>query len=244
MLKQYINKTIILFILTFPVHLQAGQLGISPLKVQLTSEVQVQALTLRNLTDDPIVVAIKPYHWQQQDNIDRYKLANDLIISPPIVKIRGKSSQIIRVGLREPLHAPSEIGTEEPYRIYVQEVLDQTTAAKSQLAVALRLGIPVFVQRGNPVAADVTWRLTRTATGAKVTASNKGGQHLIVHNLSLNNRDSTTPVYSEKVFQYLLPGTTYQWEIKATDTKLVNLDNLVLAAKTTPKVAATKPSLV
>jgi len=193
---------------------RAGQLAVDPVRLDLSTQAPVAALTVRNAGAEPVLMQLEPLAWSQQDGEDRYTASDDLLATPPIFTVPPGGGQIVRVGLRRPVNSLSE----QSYRLFLQEQ-PRPAAAPSEPSVSLRtilrIGVPVFVAPAAPARADLRWRATRTGEGLRVEATNTGNVHA-----KLIGLDVSAPVDDKKlnVFEglaYVLPGNSRHWLVQA-----------------------------
>jgi len=187
----------------------AGTFSISPLRVEFSASVKVGALTIRNQEDSPVVVQAQAMLWEQGDGQDRLTPTRDVLVSPAVFTVPGNGSQLVRLALRVPADARRELS----YRVILTEVPQQPKPGYTGLNVALRLSLPVFVAPAEAATPQLEWSASRDADGAiSITARNTGDAHDRV--LSFQAASSTgTPVASEEVAAYLLPGQSRTWRL-------------------------------
>jgi fimbrial chaperone protein len=147
--------------------------------------------------------------WTQPDGEDSYAPTADILATPPVFTVAPNSEQIVRIALRR---APAG-NRELPYRIFFQEVPPAPKPGSNTLNVALRVGIPVFVQtRCDETRPALRWSATRIASGdIALTAENTGCMHVQVTGLSVQFGDGAfVPVSAIK---YVLPGNRMTWTV-------------------------------
>ncbi len=192
----------------------AGSLQVDPVRIDLSAAEKTAAITLRNAGAEPIVVQIDALAWAQELGNDVYTPTSGLLVTPPIVTIPASGEQLVRTALRG---AP-EASRETAFRIYFQEVPPPPKPGFRGLQVALRIGIPVFVQpaAGN-AAPRPQWRAVRTDAGqVHVSVANDGNGHLKVSALQLFAPGAERALASEEL-AYVLPGQRREWLIPVAD---------------------------
>lgn len=190
---------------------QAGTVVVSPVRATLSTSQQVGALTVRNNGTEPTVVQLEVLSWSQQDAKDVYAPTREILATPPIFTVAPGGSQIVRVGLRRAPDAQRELS----YRLYLQEVPPPPKPDFQGLQVALRIGVPVFVQPAAAARPVLRWQLSRTPQGPlKLALSNEGNAHIQVANFRLVP-PGREPLPTVQVAAYLLPGQTRDWLVEA-----------------------------
>jgi fimbrial chaperone protein len=195
----------------------AAEWNIDPIRVDLSSEQKSATITIRNNSDHASSIQIKVVAWSQLDGKDVYVATRDLVVSPPLVTIEPKSDQVVRVALRRAASNSKEL----VYRIHVQELPTQQEFASTGVQVALRIGLPVFVQplQGN-AKAKMLWQVSRTAEDdLKIIMKNQGNAHVKVSGFSLYREGSTQAIGGETVSSYVLPGQVHAWLLKPDPAK-------------------------
>jgi len=189
----------------------AANIQVDPLSIQLSTQKPIQSLTLSNFDNTPLNVQIKAFAWSQnQQGEDIYQPTADLLISPPIATIAAGGQQLVRMGLTKKLF-PTAV--EKAYRIYIQEIPHKQPAAEKQtLYMALRIGLPIFIEPLKAAKAELAWSSTRSATNEiLLTAKNTGAAHLKLFQLKL--QDTQKHHYQVDALHYILPGNSYTWTI-------------------------------
>lgn len=191
---------------------QAGSFQVAPVRATLSTAQPVAALTVRNDGTEATVVQLELMSWAQRDGQDVYTATREILATPPIFTVPAGASQVVRIGLRRPPDGQRELS----YRVYMQEVPPPPQPGFQGLQVALRIGIPIFVQP--PVAARplLTWRATRTAQGQlKLGLTNTGNAHVQVANFKLTlNRNQA--LATQQAAAYVLPGQSREWILEST----------------------------
>ena len=182
----------------------AANFTVSPVRVELSAQRPVAALTIRNeMADESVVVQLRTVAWTQQDGREVHADTTDLLATPPIFTLAPGASQILRVGLRRPVEGSQEIA----YRLFVREVPPEPKPGFTGLMTALEMSIPLFAKPRTPVAPALEWRLKAGSDGNySLVVRNDGNAHAQVANLALSVPDATEPLGTYPGFAYLLPG--------------------------------------
>jgi fimbrial chaperone protein len=121
----------------------AGQFSVSPLRIQMTARDRATAITLTNEGDNELVMQADIYHWKQKpDGQDDLELSEDMILSPPILKLPPHSRQVVRLARLRPVLS----GEQQTYRIIVREIPEaQVTEGAMKLQIAMAFSLPIFI---------------------------------------------------------------------------------------------------
>lgn len=125
----------------------AGAFSITPVRIYMQVKDRAVALTLINEGDTELGLQAELFDWKQNfDGSDVLNATEDVVLSPPIIKLAPRGRQVVRLAL---LNRTS--GAEQrTYRLIVREVPELTPPQGNviQIPIALALSIPVFVNTG------------------------------------------------------------------------------------------------
>ena len=96
----------------------AASFVVNPVRVSLSANQRIVALTVRNNGSAPLQVQAQPMRWLVQGEADQYETTDQLLVSPPLFALEPGATQIVRVGLR----IPHTGALEQSYRLYLSEV--------------------------------------------------------------------------------------------------------------------------
>lgn len=180
----------------------ANTFQVSPVRVDLSAQLSTAALTVSNNGTEPVVIQLQSMVWSQENGNDQYGSTGDLIATPPIFTIPPGASQIVRVGMRRRPDTDRELS----YRVYMQEVPPAPRAGFQGLQMALRIGIPVFLEPLNKTKPVLQFGVTRLAQDKlAVVLSNQGKVHLQVTDFKVTEPGQEQPLAVQQVSSYLLP---------------------------------------
>jgi len=202
---------LLLVLLLQPQVAAAANLAVDPISIQLSPTQQSVAIRISNNSDQPTSIQIQAVTWSQVDGKDIYLPTRELLVAPPIITIAANSEQIIRAALRRQADPANELS----YRIFLQELAAPPPPGFRGLQVALRIGLPVFVQPQRGVAAPkLTWSLARRADNTLVvTLRNDGNAHVQVSDFRLMLPATKQVIAGESASSYVLAGQTRSWEL-------------------------------
>ena len=185
-----------------------ASLDVDPIRVDFSANSTVTVLTLTNSGDGPATVQLEPVAWAQANGNDVYTPTREILATPPIFTVQPHAKQVIRVGLRVPADAQKE----KSYRLYLDEVPQPSQVKGLGVVMALRIGIPVFVQATTPSKPALQWTLKHGSTkGLELSVTNNGGSHVQIRQLSLSAPKMVTLVVQQAA--YILPGSTRTWAL-------------------------------
>lgn len=203
----------------------AGSFEVNPVRLDLSATARTSSLTVRNTGADTVVVQTSVVSWAQADGKDVYTPTNEILVTPPIVTIAPGAEQIIRAGLRRAPDAKSELA----YRVYLQEAPPPPKPGFQGLQVALRVGLPLFVQPMQGQArATLVWTLRRSGGDAmQLELHNEGNAHIQVAEVQLLPLTGEQPIATQSALAYVLPGQKRSWEFKVAGTQAAAIGDRV-----------------
>jgi fimbrial chaperone protein len=188
----------------------AGNFTASPVQLRMPAAGSATSLTLENKGDEPVLIQASTMRWSQQDGEDLLEPTEDVVVSPPIFTVPPGGVQTVRIGLLRGADPAREL----TYRVFLQEVPPPPRPDRPGVAVALRLGLPLFVPPAGRTATKVDWDARTTEDGTiELSLSNVGTGHVQVLDARLALEDGT--VMAEVTPRaYVLAGQARSWRVK------------------------------
>jgi fimbrial chaperone protein len=189
----------------------AGLFSVTPVRIYMAPKDRAVAVTINNEGDDELVMQADIYLWKQKPGgEDDLTLTDDLILSPPIIKLAGRSRQVVRLAMIEP--KPSS--AQQTYRLVVREVPEAKPANQNvQLQIALAFSMPVFITPPGAKRALVCTAERASADSARVTCENKGNAYAQPREFALTSA-AGVKLASRDSGGYILPSITRTFDIK------------------------------
>jgi fimbrial chaperone protein len=213
-----------------PAIAQPASFFVSPVRIDLSVRKTTAAMTVRNDSEQPIVIQLQPVAWAQADGQDTTTPTSELIATPPLFTLPAQSSQIVRLGLRKP---DPLISKEQTFRVFLQEVPSPSKPGDQGVTMALRLSIPVFVAPASPKGPGLSWQLQAQADGQlRLRADNAGDTHSQITQLSLSADRTDKPLAALDVVHYVLAGQSREWKFKPEAKPASTSRRLHLTAET------------
>lgn len=208
----------------------AADWNVDPVRVELSPQQQTAAIIVRNDSDQPSSIQIQAVAWSQVDGKDVYTPTRELLVSPPIATIPPKSDQVVRVALRRAADPNKELA----YRINLQELPSDSGTEATGVQVALRIGLPVFVQplKGD-ARAKMVWSVAQAAKGQlRVQVRNQGNAHVQISDFSLHAAGTDRAIAREPAASYVLAGQSHNWLLANNASETLTNGRLRLMALT------------
>lgn len=189
---------------------QCGALSVAPIRLELSASALTASLTVTNTGTESSVVQLEVTAWSQQRGQDVYTPTRELLATPPIFTLPPGGSQIVRVGLRR---AP-DTRSERAYRLFLQEIPPPPEIGSTELRVALRIGVPIFVPT-SPAGPKLQIHARRGSHDEWLFSfDNVGNTHVRLSEMALSTVGEKNPLISQRMGAYLLPGSQRTWSIK------------------------------
>lgn len=196
--------TLVSLAICLPPPALAGVFSVSPVRIYMTLRDRAVAITVRNDGDTELVLQADLNTWTQSaDGTDRLELTDDLILSPPILKLAPKARQVVRLARL----APPDASREQTYRFILREVPEANAAKQGiQVSIALALSMPVFI---TPPGAkrDVACAIAGVeGKSVGIRCSNKGTAYAQIREIEILRGDKKIAGHAGGT--YILPGAT------------------------------------
>lgn len=193
------------------VSVYAATFSVSPVRIFMKAQDRAVAVTLTNESDKPVVLQADIYNWTQKaDGSDDLVPSEDLILSPPIVKLAPKARQVVRLARLKPADASRQL----TYRLIMREI-PEVTAPKDniQVTVALALSMPVFITPA-PAKRNVVCDASRgEADTLNVGCANNGSAYAQVREVVVKQGERVLGRFEGGA--YVLPGSRKVVPVKA-----------------------------
>lgn len=189
----------------------ASPFSVSPVRIYMGPRDRATAITITNDGDEELVMQADLYSWKQKPNgEDDLVLTEDMILSPPIIKIAPKSRQVVRLAMLRP-RPPGEQLT---YRMIVREIPEAKAASPDlKLQIALAFSMPVFITPSG-VKRNVDCNVERAAANmVKALCENSGTAYTQARRLVLTSAAGEEFVNID-ANGYILPTAKRSFDLK------------------------------
>jgi fimbrial chaperone protein len=210
-MKHYLPAALLLAACAFPAG--AAQFTITPVRIFMTPKDRAVAVTVTNDSDEEVVMQADLYSWKQRpDGSDDLQLTEDLILTPPILKLAPRARQVVRLARLSPPPA----GQQQTYRLVMREIPEARSSEQLQLQVALAFSLPVFISPPG-VKRDLNCALERAAPDqVRAVCSNAGNAYAQIRALEVMDARGTK-VAARDTGGYLLPSVRRSFELRGAN---------------------------
>lgn len=183
----------------------SGVWRVAPIRVDLDRSTRSTVVRVSNSGSDPVRIQVNTVAWAQTpEGDDIYSETSDLLAFPKIATIKPNENQIIRVGIKRPA-----LQTEKTYRLFIQEIPPATPEGGASVAVALRVGIPVFAAPLQPSVSGSLENISLINRQLAFSVNNSGNITNKMEQLVVTASNNSNEEIFKHEFKpwYLLPGT-------------------------------------
>jgi fimbrial chaperone protein len=192
----------------------ATPFSVTPVRIYMTPKDKAIAVTVTNEGDEELVMQADVYSWKQKpDGEDDLVLTEDLLLSPPIIKLAAKARQVVRLARLRSV-SPDEQMT---YRLIMREVPEaKPNKGDLQLQIALAFSLPVFITPPTAKSALGCTAERAAADTVKVVCENTGRAYAQLVDMELSDTEGKVLAKREGG-GYILPANKRQLDIKSAD---------------------------
>lgn len=204
MLSRLLAWTPLLLAICMPPAAWAGAFTVTPVRIYMSVRDRAVAVTVTNDGDAEVVIQADINTWRQlPDGTDQLELTDDLILSPPIIKLAPKARQVVRLARL----APPDVSRQNTYRLILREVPEAAPPKQNvQISIALALSMPVFItppKAARMVSCNIAGIDGKTVG---VRCSNTGTAYSQVRDIEILRGDKKIAAFSGGT--YILPGAS------------------------------------
>jgi fimbrial chaperone protein len=195
----------------------AGVFSVTPVRINMSPRDRATAVTITNDGDEELVMQADIYAWRQKPGgEDDLTLSEDLILSPPILKLAPRSRQVVRLARVR----TTDTGRQQFYRLIVREIPEARPADKNvQLQVALAFSLPVFITPPKTHRAIECNAIRTDGDAVQVACENTGDTFIQLRDVALAGPAGEKLASRESGF-YILPGIKRTIDIKRTEGRI------------------------
>jgi fimbrial chaperone protein len=200
------------FLFSFVSLSYAGSIKVVPTKVFLGGGKKAEVLKVINEGDDKVTVQVEAMKWTEDESgVDKYEPTEDIVFFPKIFTVEKGKEWLLRIGAKSQKPETKEAS----YRVFLQEI-PVSKPGGSQLTMALRLSVPVFIK---PVREVRSWELVNAELSKEsllIRVKNTGNSHISVSRMKAAGLDSSGKEIfkTEEAGWYVLPGVTRTFGMK------------------------------
>jgi len=200
------------FLFSFVSLSYAGSIKVVPTKVFLGGGKKAEVLKVINEGDDKVTVQVEAMKWTEDENgVDKYEPTEDIVFFPKIFTVEKGKEWLLRIGAKSQKNENKEMS----YRVFLQEI-PVSKPGESQLTMALRLSVPVFIKPTREVRGWEIEKAVLSKSGLSLRVKNTGNTHITVSKMKAIGLDASgKEVFNvEEAGWYVLPEAARTFGIK------------------------------
>lgn len=193
-----------------------------PIDPWLGADRNATELWIENQGNTTTTMQVRIVRWRQEGGFERYQAQQDVVASPPILRIEKGQKQLIRL-IRQ---TATPAGVEQAYRIIVDEIPQPANDTEPQIGLKLqmRYSIPLFVY-GQGITTystgahsalvdpkQLSWRVVSDSDGPSVEIRNNGDIHVRLSKVNLRQNGQQYSL-AEGLLGYVLPHESRRWPL-------------------------------
>ena len=190
----------------------AATIRLSPVNVEILSNQNAASISLYNQSNESADLQVRVFEWRQDAGQDQLIPTDEIVVSPPFLKLQPSDSYNLRVVRIN----PEPISGEKTYRIIIDELPKPIDSRKADqgVNVLLRSSLPVFVVNKDAIT-KLNWSIQQEQNNAYLTISNVGNRHALLNNLILvdTTANKSYPIKVNTVNGYILAGKARNFNI-------------------------------
>ena len=207
----------------------AANFTVTPTEINLSPSATSALVTVRNSGKLPLRFEITLVSWSEDEHGQMtLNPSSDVTFFPKLVELPAGASRNIRIGI----NAGTARDVELSFRLFVEELPDQSAPAANAVALRTKVGIPVFVRPAKPVRTAVIDGVSVENGKVLTRIRNTGNLHISVDTISVKGAGaSAAPTFTkEGPGWYVLPGATRIFEVPMTATECKSTTSVAVEA--------------
>ena len=193
----------------------ASNFSVTPTEVNLSASATSALVTLHNGSKLPLRFEVTLVSWSEDEH-GRMVLnpSSDVTFFPKLVELAAGASRNIRIGI----NAGTARDVEQSFRLFVEELPNQSVPAANAVALRTKVGIPVFVRPAKPTRTAVIEGVSVENGKVLTRVHNTGNLHISVDSIAVKGTGGAgAPTFTkEGPGWYVLPGATRIFEVPMT----------------------------
>ncbi len=168
-------------LLFLPSMLNAASIRLSPVSVEILSDQAASSISLYNQSNESADLQVRVFEWRQNAGQDQLIPTDEIVISPPFLKLQPSDSYNLRVVRIN----PELISGEKTYRIIIDELPKPIDSRKADqgVNVLLRSSLPVFVVNKDAIT-KLNWSIQQEQKANSNMRCDSFKSHMIINKLS------------------------------------------------------------
>ncbi|WP_172897919.1 fimbrial biogenesis chaperone [Pantoea allii] len=191
----------------------ANSVMIWPIDPAINPEEKASELWLENRGSSTTLMQVRIFAWQQTNSQEQYQTQQQVVASPPLVRIEPGQKQLIRL-IKQ---LPPAAGKEVAYRVVLDEIPTPRSVSDNQagLNFQMRYSVPLFVY-GSGLSRDdaksaLSWRQVNASGQRYLELTNRGNGHARLSNVTVGGQRLGNGLYG-----YVLANSTQRFPLTSS----------------------------
>jgi fimbrial chaperone protein len=190
----------------------AAPFAVNPVRIYMTPRDKAVAVTITNEGEEELVMQADLYRWTQTpEGEDVLEPTEEVFLTPPIIKLAGKSRQVVRLARLRPMKEAEQL----TYRLIVREIPEAKPNQEGlRVQIALAFSLPVFI---TPPKAKYLLACTAERTAAdtlRASCNNSGNAYAQLINFVVTGPGGET-LAGRDTGGYILPTVKRSFDLKS-----------------------------
>ena len=169
-------------LLLAPLPSAASNFVVTPTEIDLSTSATSALLTLRNVSKAPLRFEVTLFTWSEDEHgVMTLEPSTDVTFFPKLIELGAGTSRNIRLGI----NAGASRDVERSFRIFVEELPDQSAPKTNGVAIRTKVGVPVFVRPAKPTRSAVIDGVSVAGGKVLTRVHNTGNLHLNVDTVAV-----------------------------------------------------------
>lgn len=199
-------------LLLAPLPSAASNFVVTPTEIDLSTSATSALLTLRNVSKAPLRFEVTLFTWSEDEHgVMKLEPSTDVTFFPKLIELGAGTSRNIRLGINK----GASRDVERSFRIFVEELPDESAPKTNGVAIRTKVGVPVFVRPVKPTRSAVIDGVSVAGGKVLTRVHNTGNLHLNVDTVAVKGiGPSTAATFTrDAAGWYVLPGATRVFEV-------------------------------
>jgi fimbrial chaperone protein len=204
---------LLLAVVLTPATYAANSLMIWPIDPAINPEDKASELWLENRGNATTIMQVRIFSWLQVGGQEQYQTQQQVVASPPMVRLEPGQKQLVRL-IKQ---TPPQAGREMSYRVVLDEIPTPRTPGENQagLTFQMRYSVPLFVY-GNGLnresaKPDLSWKQVESGGKHWLELTNQGNGHARLSNVTVGGRR-----LGNGLFGYVLANSSNRWPLNSS----------------------------
>lgn len=188
----------------------ANSVLIWPIDPKINSDEKAAELWLENRGTSTTLMQVRIFQWQQNQGQEQFQTQQQVVASPPMVRIEPGKRQLVRL-----IKQTSPVaGQEAAYQVLLDEIPTPQKQEEDNVGLNLqmRYSVPLFVYgsglSANTIKPNLSWRWVKEGNQQAVEITNHGNGHARLSNVTLGDRSIT-----DSLMGYVLANTSHTFPV-------------------------------